>query len=134
MLLILIFYCFFIIIIITIIIIIFFPCTVVATVLQESHTIEGSLPQLKVCRFVPDHPVEVKMNIREREVILAIIWRKLRHTWLTHVKTWYFRALLFWNFFLSVQYYHLPVKIWLIANICEFFFSVQSTSIYKFSS
>ena len=51
----------------------FFSCTVVATVLQESHTIEGSSPQLKVCRFVPDYPVEVKMNMREREVILAII-------------------------------------------------------------
>lgn len=63
------------------------------------------------------------MNIRERDVILAIIWRKLRHTCLNQVKTWYFQALLFWNFFLSVHYHHLPIKIWLISNSCEFFLS-----------
>lgn len=74
MLLILLFYCFFFIItVITIIIITIFSCTVMARVLQKSHTIEESSPQLKVSRFVPDYPVEVKMNIRERDVILAII-------------------------------------------------------------
>ena len=44
-----------------------------ATVLQKSHTIEESSPQLKVSRFVPDYPVEVKMNTRERDVTVGII-------------------------------------------------------------